>query len=68
MIKTNARKLMAYYRARYRYVGAIAASASEHREIADLIIARDAQAAEERMAQHVQFDQVTAMDLLAALG
>ncbi|PSL17891.1 GntR family transcriptional regulator [Shimia abyssi] len=68
MIKTNARKLMAYYRARYNYVGAIAASASEHREITTLIIARDAAAAETAMARHVQFDQVTAMDLLAALS
>ncbi|MDO6481647.1 GntR family transcriptional regulator [Shimia thalassica] len=68
MIKTNARKLMAYYRARYQYVGAIAASAKEHREIATLIIKRDADAAEKRMARHVQFDQVTAMDLLAVLG
>ncbi|WP_073249218.1 GntR family transcriptional regulator [Shimia gijangensis] len=68
MIKTNARKLMAYYRARYQYVGAIAASASEHREIATLITARDAEAAENRMARHVQFDQVTAMDLLAVLS
>ena len=68
LIKTNARKLMAYYRARYQYVGAIADSAKEHREIADLIKARDAEAAEKRMARHVQFDQVTAMDLLAALS
>ncbi len=68
MIKTNARKLMAYYRARYQYVGAIAASAKEHREIATLITKRDAEAAEKRMARHVQFDQVTAMDLLAVLG
>lgn len=68
MIKTNARKLMAYYRARYHYKGAIGASAREHREIARLIAARDAKAAEARMARHVAFDQVTAMDLLAALG
>lgn len=68
MIKTNARKLMAYYRARYAYVGAIATSAREHREIADHIFARDAAAAETAMARHVQFDQVTAMDLLAALS
>ncbi|SEO81378.1 DNA-binding transcriptional regulator, GntR family [Salinihabitans flavidus] len=68
MIKTNARKLMAYYRARYKYVGAVADSAHEHREIARLISARDAAAAERRMARHVQFDQITAMDLLAALG
>ncbi|WP_127112803.1 GntR family transcriptional regulator [Shimia sediminis] len=68
MIKTNARKLMAYYRARYQYVGAIADSAKDHREIATLITARNAEAAEHRMARHVQFDQVTAMDLLAVLS
>jgi DNA-binding GntR family transcriptional regulator len=68
MVKTNARKLLAYYRARYRYAGAIAASAAEHRRIAALIVARDAVGAEALMQRHVQFDQVTAMDLLAALS
>ncbi|MCW1933736.1 GntR family transcriptional regulator [Pararhodobacter zhoushanensis] len=68
LIKTNARKLMAYYRVRYRYAGSIAASARDHRVIADLIMARDSEAAEAAMRQHVQFDQVTAMDLLAVLG
>jgi len=68
MIKTNARKLMAYYRARYRYAGSIAASAQDHREIATLITARDSVGAEAAMRRHVQFDQITAMDLLAALG
>jgi DNA-binding GntR family transcriptional regulator len=68
MIKTNARKLLAYYRARYRYAGVIAASAAEHRRIATLITDRDGAAAEVLMARHVQFDQVTAMDLLAALS
>ncbi len=67
LIKTNARKLMAYYRARYRYAGAIADSARDHRVIATLIVARDPEA-EAAMARHVAFDQVTAMDLLAALG
>jgi DNA-binding GntR family transcriptional regulator len=67
-IKTNARKLLAYYRARYRYAGVIAASAAEHRRIAGLITARDSAGAEALMARHVQFDQVTAMDLLAALS
>ncbi len=66
-IKSNARKLLAYYRARYRYKGAISRSAHEHRAIATLIVDRDA-AAESMMAEHVQFDSVTAMDLLAALG
>jgi DNA-binding GntR family transcriptional regulator len=68
LIKTNARKLLAYYRARYRYPGVIAASAAEHRAIARLIVGRDPAAAEPLMARHVQFDQVTAMDLLAALS
>ena len=68
MIKTNARKLMAYYRARYRYPGAIAQSALEHREIATLILSHDRDGAEAAMQAHVLFDQVTVMDLLAALG
>lgn len=68
MIKTNARKLMAYYRARYRYPGSIAQSASEHREIARLITTHQREEAERRMQAHVQFDQVTVMDLLAAVG
>ena len=68
MIKTNARKLMAYYRARYRYAGSISDSARDHRAIATLIYAHDSTAAEALMTRHVQFDQVTAMDLLAALG
>ena len=67
MIKMNARKLLAYYRARYRYAGAIGESAKEHRELARLITSRQAAAAENYMARHVQFDRVTVMDLLAAL-
>lgn len=67
-LKTNARKLLAYYRARYRYAGVIGASALDHRAIAGLIAGRQAEAAEAAMQRHVQFDQVTAMDLLAALG
>ena len=68
LVKSNARKLLAYYRARYRFAGAIASSASEHRQIARLIADRDSAGAEALMARHVQFDQVTAMDLLAALS
>lgn len=68
MIKTNARKLMAYYRARYHYAGVIGTSAREHREIATLIADRRAAEAEDAMARHVSFDHVTAMDLLAALS
>jgi DNA-binding GntR family transcriptional regulator len=67
-VKTNARKLLAYYRARYRFAGSIAVSAREHRTIAHLILDRDSTGAEGLMQKHVQFDQVTAMDLLAALS
>ena len=67
-IKTEARKLIAYYRARYAHPGVIAASAREHREIAARITARDAAGAAEAMRRHVAFDQLTAMDLLAAVG
>ncbi len=66
MIKSNARKLMAYYRARYRTVGAIKASALEHATIAEAIITRQSDEAEALMTRHVQFDHVTAMDLLAS--
>lgn len=67
-LKTNARKLLAYYRARYRYPGVIADSAREHREIATLIFDHRSDEAVALMTRHVQFDQVTIMDLLAALG
>ena len=67
-LKTNARRLLAYYRARYRFAGAIPRSAAEHRAIARLITDRDSLGAESAMQQHVQFDQVTAMDLIAALS
>lgn len=68
LVKSNARKLMAYYRARYSYPEVIADSVRDHRQIAALILDRNADAAYDAMAQHVQFDQVTAMDLLAAVG
>jgi len=68
MIKTNARKLMADYRARYRYPGAISTSAADHREIATLITAHKRDEAEALMVRHVGFDRETVMDLLAALG
>lgn len=67
-IKTNARKLLAYYRARYRFSGVIAESARDHRAIAVLIFDRRMVEAEAAMNRHVQFNQVTAMDLLAALS
>ena len=68
LIKTNARKLLAYYRARYRYKGSIQKSALEHRKIAELIIGRNSDAAEDMMVRHVMFDSVTAMDLIASLS
>lgn len=68
MIKMNARKLLAYYRARYRNAGAIAESAKEHRMLSELILSHDAEKAEQEMERHVQFDRVTVMDLLAALA
>lgn len=68
LIKTNARKLLAYYRARYRYKGSIAKSALEHRKLASLILDRDSVAAEDMMVSHVMFDNVTAMDLLAVMS
>ena len=67
-VKTNARKLLAYYRARYKFAGVISASARDHRAIAQMILDRRAVEAEAAMQHHVQFDQVTAMDLLAALS
>ncbi len=67
MIKTNARRLLAYYRARYRYKGSIGLSAKEHRVIVEAILDRDSDRAEALMAEHVQFDSVTAMDLIAAV-
>lgn len=67
-VKTNARKLLAYYRARYRFAGVIGDSARDHRRIAGLITDCRSTEAEAAMQTHVQFDQVTAMDLLAALS
>ncbi len=68
LVKSNARKLMAYYRARYQYKGTIATSAQEHANIAQLILDRQSAEAEAAMQTHVQFGHVTAMDLLTALS
>jgi DNA-binding GntR family transcriptional regulator len=68
LVKSNARKLMAYYRARYQYKGTIATSAAEHAHIAQLILDRQSAEAEAAMQTHVNFGQVTAMDLLTALA
>ena len=66
-IKTTARKLMAYYRIRYRFAGAAKASALDHRHIATLINDRDARGARDAMHAHVLFDHTTAMDVIALL-
>ncbi|MEM1387699.1 MAG: GntR family transcriptional regulator [Pseudomonadota bacterium] len=63
-ITASARRLIAYYRARYRFAGSIAASAVEHRSIATAILDGDSAQAEAEMAAHVQLDQMTALDLL----
>ncbi len=68
LIKMNARKLMGYYRARYRYPGSVEASAKEHREIAMLIAAHKREEAEAAMETHFNYDRGTVMDLLAAVG
>jgi DNA-binding GntR family transcriptional regulator len=68
LIKMNARKLMGYYRARYRYPGSVEASAKEHREIATLIAAHRREEAEAAMETHFNYDRGTVMDLLAAVG
>lgn len=68
MIKTNARKLMAYYRNRYAFRGATAASVREHREISDLICAGDVTGASDAMTRHFAYGLDTVMDLLAAVS
>ncbi|MEM8742354.1 MAG: GntR family transcriptional regulator [Pseudomonadota bacterium] len=66
-IKMNARRLMAYYRVRYRLRGAISASISDHEAIAAAVLDGDAERADALMTAHVQFDSATAYDLLAML-
>jgi len=68
LIKMNARKLMGYYRARYRYPGSVEASAKEHRKIAELVTAHRREEAEAAMERHFNYDRGTVMDLLAAVG
>jgi DNA-binding GntR family transcriptional regulator len=67
VIASNAYKLLAYYRARYAYKGSIPASVAEHQLITAAILDRDTEKAESLMARHVNFDSVTAMDLVAML-
>lgn len=68
MVKTNARKLMAYYRMRYRNPGAAVASAKDHGRIAGHILAHDAEAARGAMLEHFNYDRQTVMDLIASVG
>jgi DNA-binding GntR family transcriptional regulator len=68
MVKTNARKLMAYYRMRYLHPGAAQSSAKEHAEIAEHILARRSTEAAAAMAQHFNYDRHTVMDLIASVG
>lgn len=66
MVKTNARKLMAYYRLRYRHVGASHTSAEQHATIADHILAHRSEEAAAAMLGHFNYDRQTVMDLLAS--
>ncbi|WP_085943399.1 GntR family transcriptional regulator [Jannaschia sp. CCS1] len=68
MVKTNARKLMAYYRMRYRTPGAAVASAEDHALIADHILGRRAAEAQAAMLDHFNYDRQTVMDLIASVG
>ncbi len=68
MIKLNARKLMAYYRMRYRTPGAIGASAKEHAEIAELITLHQDSAARQAMVDHFNYERETVMNMIASVG
>jgi DNA-binding GntR family transcriptional regulator len=68
MVKTNARKLMAYYRMRYRQPGASRASAAQHAQIADLIMSHRADDAAAAMLEHFNYDRQTVMDLIVSVG
>ena len=68
LIKTNARKLMAYYRLRYRYPGSAEASAREHRQMAELILSHDRAGAQKAMEAHFNYDRETVMDLLSSIA
>lgn len=68
MIKTNARKLMAYYRMRYRHPGAAHSSAKDHARIAGLILSAQSKEASAAMLEHFNYDRQTVMDLIASVG
>ena len=67
MVKTNARKLMAYYRMRYRNPGAAEVSAREHAEIAAHILDHRAEDARTAMLEHFNYDRQSVMDLIASV-
>lgn len=68
MVKNTARKLMAYYRARYHFGGAIEDSVKEHQAITDFIVAKDSAGARRAMRAHFDYGLDTITDLLAAVG
>jgi DNA-binding GntR family transcriptional regulator len=68
MVKTNARKLMAYYRMRYSHADAAKLSANEHAEIADHILGKRSFEATAAMAAHFNYDRQTVMNLIASVG
>lgn len=67
LIKLNARKLMAYYRLRYRTPGAIETSVREHIAIAGHITARDPDGARAAMAEHFNYDRESVMHMIASM-
>lgn len=67
MIKLNARKLMAYYRLRYRTSGAIEQSAEEHQHIGKCITSRDAVGARQAMLGHFNYERETVMHMIASV-
>lgn len=67
MIKTNARKIMAYYRVRYQQVSASQSSAAQHAQIADHIMSHRAPDAARAMQEHFNYDRQTVMDLIASI-
>lgn len=68
MVKLNARKLMGYYRVRYRTPGAIGQSAREHVIIAELIREGNASAARQAMVDHFNYERETVMNMIASMG
>ncbi len=68
MVKSNARKLMAYYRLRYRTPGASRSSAQDHSRIADHITEHRADEAGAAMLEHFNYDRQTVMNLIASVG